>query len=182
MALVYLSLGSNLGRREGYLESARRALREAFGDVRFSRVYETEPVDLPDQPWFLNQVAEFRTQWLPRTLLSWTQAREGEAGRERGVPKGPRTLDLDLLLYDDLVMDSQGLVLPHPGLERRRHVLTPLAELAAERKLPPGGRTVREALAALADPARVGLYGPDPPAGGGGPPGPQQDKGIHVPT
>src|SRR5581483_9171818 len=89
MALVFLSLGSNLGNRESYLEQARKAIAKSFSDARFSGIYETEPVDLADQPLFLNQVAEFRTDLSPESLLEWAKALESQAGRQRTVSKGP---------------------------------------------------------------------------------------------
>lgn len=155
MATVYLSLGSNLGEREKYLAQARKAIEKSFNLPRFSGIYETEPVDLPDQPWFLNQVAEFQTDLAPESLLEWVQALEAQAGRQREIPKGPRTLDVDILLYDDWVLDVEELVLPHPRLEHRRHVLVPLAELAPERCIPVSQRTVLEALKQVSDKAQV---------------------------
>ena len=89
MALVYLSLGSNLGNRDQYLEQARKAIEKSFSMVRFSKVYETEPVDVTDQPWFLNQVAELRTDLAPETLLEWARILETQAGRQRETPKDP---------------------------------------------------------------------------------------------
>lgn len=160
MALVYLSLGSNLGDRNNYLKLARQAIERSFANVRFSRVYETEPVDLKDQPWFLNQVAELQTDLPPESLLEWAQALESTHGRQREMPKGPRTLDLDILLYDDWVLEESYLFLPHPRMTQRRHVLVPLAELAPERPIPPGGTTVQEALEQSKDPSQVKPYAP----------------------
>ena len=158
MALVYVSLGSNLGERTNYLAHARRAIEKSFDLPRFSKIYETEPVDLKDQPWFLNQVAEFQTVLAPESLLEWVRALEAQAGRQRQIPKGPRTLDVDILLYDDWVMEVEELVIPHPRLEFRRHVLVPLAELAPERALPAGQKTVSEALESVQDPSQVKPY------------------------
>jgi 2-amino-4-hydroxy-6-hydroxymethyldihydropteridine diphosphokinase len=155
MATVYVSLGSNLGERDKYLAQARKAIEKSFDFPRFSKVYETEPVDLLDQPWFLNQVAEFQTGLAPESLLEWVRALETQAGRQRQVPKGPRTLDVDILLYDDWVLDVEELVLPHPRLENRRHVLVPLAELAPERIIPVSQKTVLEALEQVTDKAQV---------------------------
>ena len=158
MALVYVSLGSNLGEREDHLARARLAIEKSFDLPRFSKIYETEPVDLADQPWFLNQVAEFQTVLAPESLLEWVRALEAQAGRQRQIPKGPRTLDVDILLYDDWVMEVEELVIPHPRLEYRRHVLVPLAELAPERPLPAGQKTVSEALESVLDKSQVKLY------------------------
>jgi 2-amino-4-hydroxy-6-hydroxymethyldihydropteridine diphosphokinase len=160
MATVYLSLGSNLGERDQHLAHARQAIERSFVSVRFSKVYETEPVDLTDQPWFLNQVAEIQTDLAPETLLEWVRVLEAQAGRQRNVPKGPRTLDVDILLYDDWVLDVEELVLPHPRLEMRRHVLVPLADLAPERVIPVSQRTVREALDKVKDASQVKPHAP----------------------
>jgi|SRR5581483_4197606 len=155
MALVFLSLGSNLGNRESYLEQARKAIAKSFSDARFSGIYETEPVDLADQPLFLNQVAEFRTDLSPESLLEWAKALESQAGRQRTVSKGPRTLDIDILLYDDWILDVENLVLPHPRLAKRRHVLVPLVELAPDRIIPDAGISVLEALEKVKDTTQV---------------------------
>ena len=160
MATVYLSLGSNLGKRENYLSMARKAIEKSFSMVRFSKIYETEPVDLADQPWFLNQVAEFQTDLPPESLLEWVRGLEAQAGRQRETPKGPRTLDADILLYDDWVLDVEELILPHPRLEKRRHVLIPLAELAPERRLPVSQMTVQEALEQVKDSSQVKPHAP----------------------
>ncbi len=160
MALVYVSLGSNVGEREKFLAQARKAIEKSFVMPRFSKIYETEPVDVVDQPWFLNQVAEFQTGLAPESLLEWVRALEAQGGRQREVPKGPRTLDVDILLYDDWVLEVEELVLPHPRLEHRRHVLVPLAELAPERPLPVSHKTVLEALEQVTDKAQVKPYAP----------------------
>ncbi|HEY5038315.1 MAG TPA: 2-amino-4-hydroxy-6-hydroxymethyldihydropteridine diphosphokinase [bacterium] len=156
--MVYLSLGSNLGDREKYLAQAREALMAEFDWVRFSWVYETEPVDLREQPWFLNQVVELKTDWTPESLLEWVQQLEKKLGRQRDVPKGPRTLDVDILLFDDVVREDPGLTIPHPRLTERRHVLVPLRDLASDLVLPHGGYSVRKALAEVKDHSQVKLY------------------------
>jgi 2-amino-4-hydroxy-6-hydroxymethyldihydropteridine diphosphokinase len=158
MALVYLSLGSNLGSRDQYLAQARKSIEKSFSVVRFSKVYETEPVDIPNQPWFLNQVAEFQTDLPPESLLEWVRGLEAKAGRQRETPKGPRTLDADILLYDDWILEVENLVLPHPRLGQRRHVLIPLAELSPERRLPGSQLTVLEALEQVKDSTEVRLF------------------------
>ena len=155
MALVYLSLGSNLGDRDKYLMEARRAVEKSFSFVRFSKVYETEPVDIKDQPWFLNQVAEVQTDLPPDSLLEWIRALENRHGRQRETPKGPRTLDVDILLYDDWVMEGSDLILPHPRLAQRRHVLVPLTELAPEKWLPISELSVQDALERVKDLSQV---------------------------
>lgn len=160
MARVYLSLGSNLGDRDRYLGLARADIQKHFQKVRFSSVYETEPVDLTDQPWFLNQVVEFETELSPKSLLEWARSLEAKAERQRDIPKGPRTLDVDILLVGDEVMEGPDLSLPHPRLEARRHVLAPLAELAPQRVLPKSGRTVQEALSRVEDKSQVRIHAP----------------------
>jgi 2-amino-4-hydroxy-6-hydroxymethyldihydropteridine diphosphokinase len=157
MSLVYLSLGSNIGNRDHYLEEARRAFLKEFSDARFSKIYETEPVEFRNQPWFLNQVVELKTDWAPETLLEWGQALEKRMGRQRDIAKGPRTLDVDILLFGEKVSLEPKLTLPHPRLSQRRHVLEPLFELAPGLVLP-GGVPLREALETTKDSSQVKLH------------------------
>ncbi len=157
---AYLSLGSNLGDRDKYLTEACAAIQKAFSGVRFSKVYETEPVDFLDQPWFLNQVAEIQTDLAPESLLEWACVLESRMGRQRDVPQGPRTLDVDILLYDDKVFTDEKLTLPHPRLHLRRHVLVPLAELAPDKRLPQSRETIREALEKVKDFSQVKPHAP----------------------
>lgn len=143
--IAYVGLGSNLGDREATI---RRAA-ELIGAVRLSRLVETEPWGYENQPMFVNAVAELETGLTARQLLDHLLDVERRLGRERiGRRWGPRTIDLDLLLYGDEVIDEPGLVVPHPHLLERRFVLEPLAELIPGRKIP-GNGTVREALAGL---------------------------------
>jgi 2-amino-4-hydroxy-6-hydroxymethyldihydropteridine diphosphokinase len=158
MSLAYLSLGSNLGDRDKYLREARQAIEGTFFSSRFSKVYETEPVDLADQPWFLNQVVEVQTDLPPDSLLEWARSLENRMGRQREIEKGPRTLDVDILLYDDKILEGTELTLPHPRLAQRRHVLIPLAELAPERRLPGSGLSVRQALEEVKDTTEVRFF------------------------
>lgn len=154
MKTVYFSLGSNLGDREANLQAALEQLQPK----RISRIYETEPVDLREQPWFLNLVAEAETSLMPMQLLAKTQRIEREAGRVRTVAKGPRTLDIDILFYGSHVIRSVKLEVPHPRLCERRFVLAPLAELAPDLRHPVTHRTVREMLAALPPSQDVRLW------------------------
>jgi 2-amino-4-hydroxy-6-hydroxymethyldihydropteridine diphosphokinase len=141
VTLAYVGLGSNLGDREGTLLAAA----ERLGPHRLSPIVETEPWGYSDQPRFLNAVAELETDLTPRELLDRLLEVERELGRVRGGPRyGPRTIDLDLLLYGDLVIDEPGLTVPHPRLGDRMFVLEPLFALDAGLSVP--GRGPVEAL------------------------------------
>ncbi len=155
MKRIYLGLGSNLGDRAGRLRAAIEGL--AAPDLRILRaspVYETEPVDYADQPWFLNMVVEGETDLFPLQLLSRVNRIERALGRVRTVAKGPRAIDIDILLYGNVVIRSAKLEVPHPRMAERRFVLAPLADLAPELRHPESRRTVRELLAA-APPAAI---------------------------
>ncbi|MCC7173640.1 MAG: 2-amino-4-hydroxy-6-hydroxymethyldihydropteridine diphosphokinase [Bryobacterales bacterium] len=147
MKTAYLSLGSNLGRREAFLGQALRLLeRPHLHVVRVSSVYETAPMDLAGQPWFLNLVAEIETDLFPAQLLARARRVERELGRRRPVARGPRTIDVDILLYEDVVMETPDLTIPHPRMALRRFVLEPLAELVPALRHPVLRRTIRELL------------------------------------
>ncbi len=147
---VYLSLGSNLGDRAEHLRAALAALpSDRLIVVRVSSVYETAPVDKLDQPDFLNVAAEIQTTLFPMQLLSRTQRIERALGRRRFVEKGPRTVDIDILLYGDSVIRSPQLVVPHPRMHLRRFVLEPMAELAPDLRHPVLRRTMSELRAAV---------------------------------
>jgi 2-amino-4-hydroxy-6-hydroxymethyldihydropteridine diphosphokinase len=129
---VWLALGSNLGDRAGYLASARGALPEAgITVVRASRVAETEPVGIRDQPQFLNQVLEVETSLEPRTLLNALKGIEHQLGRTARERWGPREIDIDILRYDGRVVDEPGLHVPHPELQNRPFLLDLLEEIGA---------------------------------------------------
>jgi 2-amino-4-hydroxy-6-hydroxymethyldihydropteridine diphosphokinase len=144
--IAYVGLGSNLGDREGNLTRAL-ALLERVGSVRPSSIRETDPIGVTEQPKFLNAVAEVETEVPARELLDRLLAIELELGRDRAAETrwGPRTIDLDLLLYGDETIDEPGLTVPHPRLAERRFVLEPLHELDPGLILP-DGRAVRELL------------------------------------
>jgi 3-oxoacyl-[acyl-carrier protein] reductase len=158
MKLVYLSVGSNLGDRERHLESALEKLAAPdFYIRRVSSVYETEPVDCPAEStaahWFLNLVVEAETDLFPMQLLWRVGKIEHSLGRVRTVVNGPRTIDIDILLYGRAVIQTPELQVPHPRMSGRRFVLAPLAELAPELRHPIARRTIRELLAAAPDQA-----------------------------
>lgn len=144
--LAYIGLGSNLGDRKAFLEQAIRRLRP----LRVSRIVETEPWGRAGQPNYLNAVAEISTDLDPSALLRRLMDVERDLGRVRGERWGPRTIDLDLLLFGDREIRSDSLTVPHPFLSRRRFVLEGLAELCPDRTVPGLGRTVRELLEACA--------------------------------
>lgn len=148
MTKAYISLGSNLGDRAATLDEAIRQLShtEGIGKLRRSGVIETEPVGKTDQPKFLNCVVEVETTLEPLKLLDRCQEIERRLGRKRTVRWGPRTIDLDILLYGDTTLKSDRLTLPHPEMTKRRFVLEPLCELAPDLVLPGGKKTVRELL------------------------------------
>lgn len=141
---AYLALGSNLGDRLELLREAVRRLggTDAIEVVRSSRVYETEPVG-PPQPAYLNAVVEIRTTLGPRELLEACRAVEDDLGRVRTERWGPRTIDVDILTFDELTVDDPDLQIPHPRMHERGFVLVPLGELDDDPKLP-GGRRLSE--------------------------------------
>lgn len=152
----YLSLGSNLGDRGRNLRLAVEALRSAGVEILAeSSVYETEPVDFLGQPWFYNQVLKVGTELEPEALLKLLKSVETALGRVPGVPKGPRTIDIDILLADGLVHRSEVLVVPHPALESRNFVLVPLCEVAPATTHPVSGKTISALLAESRDRSRV---------------------------
>ncbi len=153
MKTAYLSLGSNLGDREALLNEAIQRL-EAAGVriVRRSTIHETEPQDFKDQPKFLNMAVEAETDLTPLALLAAIQKIEAEMGRQRTIPKGPRTIDIDILFYANQVIASADLEIPHPRLAQRSFVLNPLSEIAPDLRHPVTGKSVREAQSVLNQP------------------------------
>lgn len=148
---AYIALGSNLGDREATLRSAVAALQQLGSVDAVSPFYETAPVGMLEQPDFLNAVIELRTALAPNELMTALLVIEQQHGRDRSasVPKGPRTLDLDLLSYGDVVMETPMLTLPHPSLAERRFVLEPLMEVAPQWRHPVSGKSAAILLSEL---------------------------------
>ena len=146
---VAIALGSNLGDRERFLREAVAALAANLQHVRLSTLHETDPVGVGDQPRFLNAAVTARTALPARDLLEVLLDVERRFGRERPYPGAARTLDLDLILYGDAIIDRPGLVVPHPRFRERLFVLAPLAEIAADWTDPVTGLPVGELLARL---------------------------------
>ena len=160
---AYISLGSNLGDRAGNLLLGIRGILDRGHEVtRLSQIYETEPVETFPQPTFLNMVAELRVEadLRPEELLEQLLGIERSLGRTRDSIKGPRTIDLDLLLYGEHLVDNQSLTLPHPQFHRRRFVLVPLAELCPNLEHPVIHRTITELLQETIDDSGVKLWIP----------------------
>ena len=153
MARVALALGSNLGDRAENLRRAREALAPEFVLEACSRLYETEPAYVRDQPQFYNQVCLATTLLTPREALRRLKTIETEVGRVPSARYGPRLIDLDVLFYDDVVLEGPDLVLPHARLAERAFVLVPLAEVAPEWKHPRLQLTTAQLLARLGDTA-----------------------------
>ena len=151
MKIVYLGLGSNIGEREVHLRRALEALEHSSLRLkRVSGVYETAPRDLTEQRHFLNLVAEAESDFLPMRLLKHAHDVERALGRQRLMPNGPRTIDIDILLFGRAIVDTPQLVIPHPRLHERRFVLEPLCDLAPELRHPVLHRSMRELLAGTA--------------------------------
>lgn len=144
MGFTAIALGTNLGKREENLKNARERLETILQEAKFSSVYETEPVGYLEQPWFLNQVCVGRTELYPFALLSWLKETEKELGRFSGRRFGPRRIDLDIIFYENWVLSSEILTLPHPRYRERAFVLQPLLEVLPEWRDPRTGVRVKD--------------------------------------
>jgi len=146
MSIAYLSLGSNIGDREAHLREAIERLGGTGRVTAVSSFYETEPVEFTRQAWFLNCVVALETAWIPQELMARLLVIEGEMGRQRTQKKGPRTIDIDILLFGDSIIDTSDLKIPHPAMTQRRFVLEPLAEIASDMQHPMMKKSIRELL------------------------------------
>ena len=156
MKCVYLSLGSNLGDRLANLRGAMARLAGSGLEVRrVSSLYQTQPVDFEPQAWFLNCVAEVGTELMPVQLLKTLKSIERALGRRPGNSKGPRPIDIDILLYENVVVRSSTLTIPHERMGERRFVLIPLRELAPQVHHPVVKRTITQMLADTPDRSQV---------------------------
>ena len=142
--VVYLSLGSNVGDRVANLKTTLERLGKLGKVTAVSSSYDTEPVEFAAQPWFLNCAVELDTEKMPKQLLAAILEIEKEMGRRRTQKKGPRTLDIDILLFGNSIIKMKGLTIPHPAMHERRFVLEPLAEIAPEARHPVFKRSVRD--------------------------------------
>ncbi len=159
---AYISAGSNLENRAANLEFGLVSLKKGGIVSRVSSCFETEPVGFADQPWFLNLAMELQTNLAPLDLLALCQAIEENCGRIRTFRNAPRTLDLDILLYGDTVLNDAKLTIPHPRMAERRFVLAPLAQIAPEVIHPILKISIRLLLEACADPSGIRVFGHAP--------------------
>ena len=158
---IYLALGSNLGDREQYIRDALSLLEHDHSIVGVAPLYETEPLGYLPQSRFLNTVISAETLLSPPHELKAIQEIEEFLGRERDIPQGPRTIDLDLLLYDGLVIETEDVTIPHPRLHQRRFVLEPLAQLCPTLIHPKLGKTIPELYELVKNQPGVRLYQKD---------------------
>ena len=161
IATAYLSAGSNLGDRKLNLERALQSLAAGGAQpMRISAYFETEPVGFQDQPWFLNIALEVDTCLSPNALLECCHGIERSMGRVRTFRDAPRTLDLDILLYEDRTINEPRLTVPHPRMTERKFVLKPLAQIAPELVHPVLKKTILSLLESCPDPSTVRLFSP----------------------
>jgi 2-amino-4-hydroxy-6-hydroxymethyldihydropteridine diphosphokinase len=149
MSIVYFALGTNLGDRPANLRSAIRALPPEVKVVTESKIYETPPWGVENQPAFLNMAVECETGLAPESLLKYIKRLEIRLGRKSSFRWGPRLIDLDVLFYDNLIFKSEMLTIPHPHLHERAFVLVPLADIAPDFVHPVLKRTIKELLTSV---------------------------------
>lgn len=159
MTTIYLGLGSNMGDRESNLEGALRMLAHKVTIGKISSVYETEPVGYSEQPWFLNLVCCGETRLGPFDLLSFAKDIEARLGRIPSFPNAPRPIDIDILFYDQEIMDTEELSIPHPRINERAFVLIPLADVALSLFHPALGKTIEVMVSELEDTKLVRKWG-----------------------
>ena len=155
--IIYLGLGSNLGDREANLETVLQELPPDVEIIFYSSLYETKPWGFRDQPDFLNQVVQAETELSPRELLVYLKKIEKKIGRKPSFTYGPRMVDIDILLYGNMIITETNLTIPHYRITERAFVLTPLAEIAPELSLPDSTITISELLETI-DSSDVSLY------------------------
>jgi 2-amino-4-hydroxy-6-hydroxymethyldihydropteridine diphosphokinase len=155
MRTAYISAGSNMGDRKQNLGFALSLLARQNVVRKSSSIFETEPVGYLNQPWFLNMAIEIETLLTPMELLNLCQEIESSCGRIRTFANAPRTMDLDVLLFEDIVMDDEKLIIPHPRLAERRFVLEPLAQIAPEIIHPVTKKSIRSLLLECTDRSEV---------------------------
>jgi len=146
---VYLSLGSNVGEKHLNLEQAIARLAKLGTVSKRSAFYETEPMEITDQPWFVNCAVELETELMPKQFIAAVLEIEREMGRKRTKKKGPRTIDIDVLLFGKSIIEMKGLTVPHPAMHLRRFVLEPMVEIAPVVRHPVFKRSMRELRDAL---------------------------------
>lgn len=168
--MAYIGIGSNLGDRLKNLKKALKSIGNSgtMTIEKESSVYETEPVGLETCDWFLNMVIQIKTHLSPLELLDTLLEIEKKMGREKRIRWGPRKIDLDILIYEDKIIQNEKLTIPHPQMHKRRFVLIPLVEIAKEKVHPLLKKTVGELLLDLKDQKRVRLSSEGSPAFGGG--------------
>ncbi len=159
MGTVYLGIGSNLGDREANLKGALDALSGQVEIEKISSIYETEPVGYAEQPWFLNLVCRGETGMEPLDLLSLAKRIEAQMGRQESFRNAPRPVDIDIIFFDDRMIETEGLIVPHPRVGERGFVLIPLAQIAPELIHPGNGKSIKNLLSELEGSEQVREWG-----------------------